>query len=347
MLLFMDSFDYYNTLADKWSTVNGSNATVDLTGTLGRTGIGCLVMSGGAIGPTKFIPTGLSHLIMGTAFNPTTIPGGAGNGAGIMSLRDSVNNVEQVSILYGQNGAIRVFNGSSLPGQTGSVLLATSAPNLVQAGVYNTIDVECTIGPGTGFVRVFLNGQLVINATGLVTQNPGSNPYADQWALYGLSANGDRHDDVYLLDASTPPNNTVIIGPRIFATMPSGDGTPSLWTPLVAGPHFAMVNEIPDDGDTSYVFDSNIGDADMYTFAPGGQLPVLSQIEAVQVTLTARLDSGSRSIASRVAGTNGPTIALTTGYKAYSSQFDINPGTGQPWKPTDFPATQIGEIVVA
>src|SRR5271157_2338564 len=59
-LIFCDSFDHYDDPALKWTAPNG--ATIDLTNTQGRTGIGALSPSSAGPGCQKAIPVGFGFV---------------------------------------------------------------------------------------------------------------------------------------------------------------------------------------------------------------------------------------------------------------------------------------------
>jgi hypothetical protein len=75
-LPFFDSFDHYNIQADKW-TAGSAEASIDISNTLARTGIGCLTLTSGSNGPTLVYPA-QTRVVIGSAFYPAgaaSVPG--------------------------------------------------------------------------------------------------------------------------------------------------------------------------------------------------------------------------------------------------------------------------------
>jgi hypothetical protein len=217
--------------------------------------------------------------------------------------------------------------------------LATSVPGLVTFNSYNAIAIRVLMDiNGNGIVQVWCNGVRVINATGLLTYGGAGLNYINMVELMGPGGNGFTcyHDDVYVLDVSAAPNNTYLGALRLYALPPTANGAPVAWTPL-AGANWSEVNEVPPDGDTSYNSSGNVGDIDQYLYPLTGP-PANSSIKFVQHELDMEVDSGSRSVASDVAGVvNAAATALTNGYHIYPTPYDTNPATGVAWVAGDFP----------
>ncbi len=321
-LMFADGFDNYQTIVDFWDTA-GSDCAIRLNTGAARTGIGCLQVNSSANGPTKAFGH-KTNLLCCVAWSVL----GQSAGAECMRFLQTDNFGPNIRVSVGLDGSISFFNGN------GNSLQAQTAANLVSFGTYNSIAVQVNgFTNGSGIITCWVNGVQVLNAGGLVTAYDPSLPYCNAIQLMGAGGTPTSCfiDDFYLLDCSSSPNNTFLGALKLYALAPTAN-TSVLWTPL-AGTNWSEVNEVPPDGDTSYNFSPNIGDLDQYLYPLTG-VPANSSILFVEHELDMKVDSGSRSVASVVAGQGqGAPVALTAGYHIYPTPYD------GPWTPASFPVS--------
>jgi hypothetical protein len=111
----------------------------------------------------------------------------------------------------------------------------------------------------------------------------------------------------------------------------------------------ALVNESQEDGTTSYVFDVNQGDTDLYTIAPLSATPA-STIATTVRSFMQKSDAGSRSAAallkSGATQVASPTLALATGWNWAWRTDQMDPATGAAWTAAAVNNVQIGQTVV-
>ena len=118
----------------------------------------------------------------------------------------------------------------------------------------------------------------------------------------------------------------------------------------------AALNEIPPDGDVSYVSSSNIGDIDTYKIPNTGYTPPI-QVLGVQSVIYCRKDlAGTRIIAPviRQGGVDAvmadfslPLTTYTYAKQVYDLGGDtsLNPATGLAWTQADLTAAEFGQKV--
>lgn len=332
MLRFIDSFDAYSDLNIKWTDAVGG---INLTGTLSRTGIGCVNI--GAFGPGKStnpVQGTVTGLVCGTAgFQPNSE-----TGCGFQFIDDDPVTLDLtvlVRVEVEANLGIRVLDAHLN-------VVGVSAPNIVVANAYNYIEAKCFFHATQGSCVVHLNGQEILNLTNLFTFDPARCVVgANKIQLLGAcGAGGVRHDDFYLLDTTGARNNNFLGPIKIYAIVPSANSAPLQWTPL-AGTNFSQVNEVPPDGDTSYVTSGTLNDTDQYVYNVG-VIPPGSIVFGLQHTLDAEVTAGSVVLSSCVNGIAAPGIALGGNYAYAITPYDTNPATGLPWSLTDFPGTVLG-----
>lgn len=319
--LFADAFDSYSTIGDFWDFA-GLDCSIRLNTGQARTGIGCLQINSASLGPRKTFGH-MTHLLACTAWNSDV----AGLVFQFWMMDDpSVN----VRVIVQGDRSISFWNSDTGP------LLGASAPGVVTLGTYNSIAVEIeNFTTFTGIITCWINGVQVFHATGLNTAHTAGKFFCNAIQLCGPGGIPNCfHDDFYILDCSTAPNTTFLGALKLYALPPTANASVA-WTPL-AGSNWSEVNEVPPDGDTSYVSSPNIGDVDQYVYPLTGP-PANSAILFAQHNLDMRVDSGARSVASDVAGIPAGGIALSNGYHIYPTPYDVNPATGVAFVAADFP----------
>jgi hypothetical protein len=150
-----------------------------------------------------------------------------------------------------------------------------------------------------------------------------------------------------MLDGQGSVNTSFLGEVRIMTQMANAAGTYSQWTPS-SGSNYADVNETIEDGDTSYVATSTVGNMDSYNFTDLTNSPAVA---GVQVNLWARKDDvGAREIQPlvRIGGTNylGTTQTVVTGYADYMQTYDVSPATGTTWGASEINGAEFGVNLV-
>jgi hypothetical protein len=342
-LIFADSFDHYNQayIQSKWTSIfnfGTANQGLQLDNIHQRTGTQCAAFTGnGGFVTIK----NASTWIHGAAFNFTQYGGG---------ISYSHIGTIQVQWTINPDGTLSVFNGPH--GLNPGVLLGVTDPALaILLGRYYFIEFKAVINQSAGQIVVRINGQTVLTLSSVNTSPNGDN-IADVVQVTGPGGNAFVYvDDMYVLDDSGTKNNDLIGDQQIGLIMPASDGDFTDWTPSTPGPHFSLVNEIPPDGDASYV----------WAVAPTVMAPFpidcyhfqtvdpTRKIAAIQTNIIARKsDTGNRalSVLTRFGGSN--SVADSGGryvnetYIDYRNCFDVNPLTTSPWTPADVNATQWG-----
>lgn len=333
MFIFGDGFDHYNSVALKWT--NPNSATIDLTGTKSRTGIGAMLCTSAGPGQQKSVLS-KSGFVCGRAYMTN---GGGNNVFGFFgpNLGFPTNQC-----------ALQVNLDGSMSVKAGNVILGSTIGGLIPFNqTYVYIEMKCTFSTTIGAVTVRVNGQTVLTLTNVNTDPDGSG-LANIFYLQGPGSGTFAYaDDVYLLDL-LGGINADFWGPiRIFAGAPISDSVPLQFTPSVAGPHFSLVNAIPQNNGATFVQDNNVGDQDQYIHATTGIVAPVS-IKAVQHNMDAQIDiAGARILGSSVGGVVSGGQALTQAYQIKLFPYDTNPVTGLPWALTDFATTPFGPDVVA
>ena len=338
-VIFCDSWDHYNTIADKWS-VGVPIANIDLTGTKSRTGIGCLLVEGAGGATENVNPT--QKLICGTAYYSNTVVDQ--NVIWFGDTQSSPFNDTPVRVWVTVLGSIRVTTGND----PFTVTVCESVVNLFHFNSYNYIEVKAfgDNGGSGGTVEVQCNGALVTSATGV------SWHFAAGHTAFGyvriLCAGGlpdCRHDDTYIIDW-TAGDNLDFLGPvQIYAGVPVADVAVA-WTPSTGVQNFAMVDEIPPNADTDFNASNVTGDTDQYQHPL--VIPANSTVFAVQHCQDLRVDTGTHTLTSVVNGVENTapvTIASGLSYLIFHWPMDVEPNSGLAWTVADFPVNAGPKVV--
>lgn len=324
-LLFHDGFDAYDVVNYDWDTVGGGTS-IDVTGTLSRTGLGCLIVNANAFGPTKSIGYGTFNYILCTSY----YPGGLSGKFPFNDIIDSetlADGWQQIRITHLPNNAIGVRNAND----PFSVDLGASAPGVINPSAYNVI-VAVVKGASApdGQVDVYVNGVLVLTVTGQTHVPTTAVP--DTLSLRSNPNATTRHDDVMLWSWSDMSGDVapLLLSPGIYPALPVSDSAPLDWTPSTGLTHFNLVDEVPADTAT-YVESDTPGDVDQYVHAiPANQqvppLPANAAILGMRYQLLAFLDvPGARQIAPNVNGVTGTSEALSTTATYVSNEYYPSP----------------------
>jgi len=348
-LIFCDGFDHYSTaeLNLKWNVAINN---LVIQNTIARNGGQAVYFAGNDPSLNKTLSNNSTNLIAGVAFYPTSFSSGI-FGNGIFSF--GYNGADQISIIPTITGGLQVvFNGFSNGwANSPNTVLGTTSSGLLNLNVWNYIEVQTNFtSAASGYVNINLNGQSAhtLSLTGIATLTSGSIPGINQVALgHSLSSNGDNsiyYDDFYLCDNTGTTNNTFLGDIKVITLTPSASGRLNQFTQTggTTGGHYTAVNEIPADGDTSYVASSTVGNIEDYKLST---LPGVGAVYGIQVVAYVRKDdAGARSLAIGVG--NGSTESfnsgsyLTESYQFYTNPLNTNPLTSANWSPTDFSTLQ-------
>lgn len=263
----------------------------------------------------------------------------------------TVANLEQITFICGTDGGIACYTGSiwhSGSGPDVGTLLGRSDP-CITAASWN--HVECYVLAGIaddGAVEVRVNGVTVLNLSGVTTCGNGTLDFSQ---LVGGQMQGNVRifDNNKVLDmadlfawdtlGSGSANVSFLGDEKAFLNMPTADiATPGYqdWGTSSGSTYYNLINEIPPDDDTTYIYTSEAPDKVGLTVS--NLPPEAKSIRAVVGWCRAKKsDAGvcTLNIGVLSAGVEGwgPDIPLTTAEKYYESIFEIDPATGAPWTP--------------
>jgi hypothetical protein len=341
-ILFIDSFDHYSRILDKWSFVNPSVGPFNTNITGGRHSSGCLEFTSNkhSIGRT-IIPR--KEIIAGFALKLVILGGGDDN-----IIRFLNDDTEQVSLEIDAGTGELLF-------KRGGTLLERSSKRM-RTGVWYYIETKVNIDNSSGSYEVRVNNETWLSATGVDTQVDTLDEI-DEIRLGSVNNDGLDNallDDFYISDTSGVLNNDFLGDISISALFPSGNGFVNQLTGSDGNSvdNYLLVNENPPDSGISYVTSSTSGETDLYEVedlpsAPSGE----SGIFGIQVSALSQKTTAGLRIAHNVIRTSGinydgvdyyPSL---DGYDFYYDAWQEHPYTAGVWTLDAINNIQIGTSV--
>lgn len=327
-LLFMDSFDHYIDLDEKWDAqFFGRN----ILGTqlYGRFTPGALeiVGAGGGGYRDKNLPNS-SELIAGFAW----INEAGDDDDGIFSFLDDFSTKANLpTLIINTNTGVATFtyNGNS----------ASTSAGLFTGSVWQHVEMRLVMSDTVGVMEIRRNGILVASLTGIDTKPSGVT------SLTGFRVEADSNfqfhliDDLYILDGTGSDNNSYLGDTRITVLRPKADGLVNNFVAVGAASNFEAVDEHLHDGDTTYVEAGVVGARESYdnkSFSEVGISP--GDIFGVQaVNAVVKTDAGGinyldNMVVAGVVYDNGVDVIATSGlYKMTTFARDTDPSDDAGW----------------
>lgn len=340
-LLLVEGFDNIDTatLSQKGWAVSGQTVGSAYGRFAGSQGVSLANYQGDIQAP---IPAS-NTVILGFAICPLT------NAYPNVAVFSSTSNQQIAVRMDWANSRLRFLRGDS------TVLASTNIGSMNLSGsAWQYLEVKIYFHSSAGTIDCHVNGVSAMTpATGLVTQ------YGAVQAVTVVTIGGHifgegglpmNVDDLYICDDTGTTNNTFLGDVRVLTLMPTGAGGSTQFTPS-AGSNYACVNEVPPNGDTSYVESSTVGNIDYYAMADLSVVP--ATIFGVQVDVDMeKTDAGARTgrtkLISSAAVTNGATVAPSAASYAYAKTIvEKDPNTTAAWTYAGVNAAQAGVEVVA
>lgn len=243
-----------------------------------------------------------------------------------------VAGVEALSLIKNHMGQMEVRRGRGFGWE--SVLLATSERvDLLSVDGWHYVEFAAT-GGGSGAAKVWVNGDLVIDAVGIDCGAP-------LWNSFGLGMNSSyRHyDDWYL---STGMGG---VGEIRIDTLDANANTDEQdFTTFGADEAWQAISEDLADGELSYITSNTVGARSVFELENASS--TIEDVIAVQVRgYSAKLDAGTRAVKyflkSGSAEAAGADHYLAISY-TYSFDMHNTHPSGAPWTPAAIDTLKLG-----
>ena len=326
-----DGFETYGDLETnmelaQWADINGSAA---LTAGAGRDGGYALqIGSGATLAVRMTFGKNTTTCIIAFAIKfVASLP--ASSTACGFSLLDNAG-TENASVTWGSDGSILFRRGS----RSGTIL-AQTAPDVLSVGSWLFFEIKATASQTVGAVEIRVNGVTEASATGLDSVNGSNVEYSQINFNNGASGTANYQiDDFFILDDTGPYLNDFLGDRVVLEQVCDADGADADWTLSAGVDSYAVIDEIPQDGDTTYAQASIVGDRMGITFPdlPAGY----NAVECVELFQISKKTSAGTGSVKMIASSNsvegdGPDEALTEAYAGYRAIFETDPDTTLPW----------------
>lgn len=319
------SFEAFAATADfaDQGLINEDTTKVAFHATNGRYGGGCCqitdddkalsvpVTPGGATPQTVFI---------GASCKVSAYPAAADH---LIQFKDSNGTIAATLILQ-PSGIIKAYEG------TISVKGETSAP--VPLDEYFWLEVQFRPDSLTGICEIRFNETTVLNLTGANLDNASLKDVGTV-NFKGAAGTTTSWDDILIMDDQGTTFNTHMGDLKIEKKAPTADTAQDDFTPSTATDNYAMVDDIPSDGDTSYNASNTVNDEDLLAHAALGATPVT--VHGVVVNLIAKDTGVSRglkaSCKSNATTVRGAEKTLAGGYTHFQEMYAKDPDGDVAW----------------
>ena len=226
-----------------------------------------------------------------------------------------------------------------------NTLVATSSGFSYTTGSVYWISTKVTIHDTAGVVSIKVNGNEILNATGLDTRNGGTSGVISSIVIYLLKfGNIDSFiDNLHVMDTSGTSYNDHINEHKIFTEFPSADGALNDFT-ASSGSRYACVNETGYNDDTNYIYSSTSGHNQSFST---DNISGISTVAAVKVFARARKDDTETrnfKLLNRQGSTNYSSSSFTAGssYTNFYNIWQTNPATSSNWTANEADTCEIG-----
>lgn len=351
-LLWADSFDHYGAgstgremmLEGAYAVIGRLNESVNLNSTRSRTGPRSLQIyqSVGARSYVRRVVNSEAPRIIGFGFGlylPALPPndGNAVNNPHGVFFKNAATTL--VSLAYRQDGSIQVYRGLS-----SGTTLGTSDAGVLAAGTFIHLEVAVCIDPVVGWVEIRRDGVTRFRVEDVNTGNMDITNI-EFGAINSANFTFDSYyDDVFCWDTTGEAANNFLGPVRILTLFPESVGDTEQWTTVGVADAVDAINNVPPDGDTTYIAAEEVGETINFTMPE--LPPEISHIDGVYVPFMARLeDAGAGDVRfSWQTGTEvatGKSLPLTPSYSYHGDAFPENPDGGGQWTKAEFESSTL------
>jgi hypothetical protein len=340
-LLFLDGFDLGDSNASgKWNVFN----SVGIASSGGIHGFYAL-FNDSADRAQKVLAAGADTTFIAHLYLQASAGGNDGvANMGVIRFQGDGGATAHLNLSYTSTQALRVRLG----GGTGAILGTSAA--VLTVGNWHHIGFKAFLSDTVGTVDVWVDGVNVLSLTGQDTRNGGTVVAFDAIELPGANGgpNPDFIDDLIILNGvdsgiAGMPNNDFLGVCRVESLLPDADTATEQWTLSAGSDSFALVDEVPPNGNTDYIEHDVAGEKTQLGL---GDL-VSSAVDILGVQLSShavKMDAGTalfrQGIRSDASDANGADHALTESYINYQDIFEADPDGGGAWTPAQLNAAE-------
>lgn len=349
-LIWMDGFEHLSMLSRKYTLNSGTPATYYLTGT-GRANSGnCLQLKATSVTgnePWVTLPFSAAEeddvIGVGVWFRASLSGFPTDYIQSLLQFRSDNAATSHLTLWFSSSagGTITVSRSVST--------LATSSYSFIEnVGYY--LEVKAKLGDSpNGYVVVKVNGQEIINVTGIDTKNNGTKTVFDAIRFNARGTSTACYveiDDLVVWNEQGSSYNDFLGDVRVETLHPNGNGNSSQWVGSDANStdNYLLVDETTYDA-ADYVLSASAGEKDLYTFQD--MVHTTGSVEGVILqAVMSKTDSGARAARlmtrTGAADFTGSSKTLTTSDLMFKQIWEKNPDTAGSWSISDINSAEFG-----
>lgn len=349
-LLWMEGFDEDVLSGQRYDVYDAGtkfekNTTVTRYGSAGSLKINQNSTTNADLFLRKYLPFNSATAVAGVAFRFES----ASTNQAILTFSDGDNASRQMRVYLNSNDTLSV--------QRDQTTLATTT-QVLKPDTWYFIELKVTIDNSAGSYELRVNGQNVLSASGVDTDNTGSGQIefivlADTGTSAGDDSRISYFDNLYVVDDTGTDVNDFLGEISVDTIRPDGDGDVNnfVGSDGNSNQNWRLVDEVDNDGDTTYVESNTSGEIDLYTFENMTSTPTTSGIYGLQLeNLVSKSDAGFAEYRN-ILRTNSTNYFGSGNYPSYNdyesfySVWEINPDTTGVWTEQEINTIQGGTKV--
>lgn len=282
-------------------------------------------------------------ITVGAWITPTIMPVTDELVLGLFELWSDGWGTKHLALTFRESGALTVMRGTTT--QLGSSDIVYRAAN-----ESHYVEMSAFLHDTAGTVKVWVDGALVINLSGIDTKNGGTKAVFDGIQFRTGNDNLPRPEftDIYVTNGTgAAPYNGNLGDIVVHTQLPNANGNYSQFTGSDGNStdNYLLVDENPRDDDTTYVETSVNGERDSYGFEDIA--PVTGKILGVIATANARNTGAAENLqlSTRIGSTDYDSATLTApgDYDSLSEKvWQVSPATAADWTFAEFNAAEFG-----
>jgi len=256
---------------------------------------------------------------------------------GGMAFR-GVSNADPLYISNATSGVgLTIYSSGRIVAEYGAVDVESRYTCRMTNWLWHYLTFDCNFGdPGADYLKVWIDGELVLDITGVTFSTTGATDIQLPYAMTQLDDIWLKSDHDYFMEA------------QILALFPDGAGSYTDFTPVGESSNYLNVDEFEQDFDSTYNYGVS-GDKDSFAFM---DLDTTGDVHALVVRVFAKGEAGNADElrpfvivgGNKYNGTSQLPSEVRYGYIQHI--WDINPDTSVPWTVSDINAIQTGYEVV-
>ena len=252
---------------------------------------------------------------------------GSTSGTGVHSILFWANDAGTNIYIRGRadNGTIEVVRGSTV---------VLTVADCIRTN-WDHFMFRCLVNDSTGIFEVWRNGSMLDDFSGDTNDTTGSPTRITLGSLFGTAGassttGGIWFDDLVVTDGA-------LLGDVQVGYYPvDSDETPNEWTANAGSDDFDRLNQVPADGDTTYLESDTPGNSTRHGITPGLAGRTIYAVTAVaSLRLTEAGTDGAIIRAYSDAATEEDQVVLSTAYREYAGPImNTDPDTAAAWTDT-------------